>query len=218
MTKVLSDASCKSLSDALKTIRNRATECLQHSTLSSEWKRLAFVGVGWTRPSLEKAYRPIFCRVSNFHDERGHEKREASKEFRVALYVAKNTEPFLHSTLQSSSPDFGTPNERGLFRKNIRRSVTRTTGPAAFVRLLAIMIRQVSTRNQAVGKNLLAVSLPRASMGTPMMAVSGLETDMRSFIFIPEGQNEGISYGSNVACPRVGLTDFKVTEVREVDN
>lgn len=209
LTKVLSDPSCRSLSDAVNTIRTRATETFQEIPLSAERKRHTFVGIGWTRNSLEEPFRPIICAISNYEDEQGNISSRARDEFTNRIFILQESDTFdFLSTRQQLPANFKTELVR-----NVRRCVKRQCGPQPITRLLAVGIRKVAVDNKNVGDNLLAVSFPKSAIGSPdFLMVSGSPLiDVPSFLYIPAHQTDGIEYGPNVACKGWGMTEFRIT-------
>lgn len=59
LTRILADPKCQSLSDAVRTIKTRATESFQDVPWSKAQKRHAFVGIGWTNAAGKEVFQPI---------------------------------------------------------------------------------------------------------------------------------------------------------------
>ncbi|MCH7922708.1 MAG: hypothetical protein IH975_06720, partial [Nitrospinae bacterium] len=175
----------------------------------AEMKRHTFVGIGWTRNSLEEPFRPIICAISNYEDLQGNISSRARDEFTNSIFILQESDTFAFlSTGQQLPAHLATD-----LARNVRRCVKRQCGPQPITRLLAIGIRRVAVDNIKVGDNLLAVSFPKSAVGSPVfLMVSGPPLrDMPSFLYIPAHQTDGIEYGPNVACRGWGTTGFRIT-------
>jgi hypothetical protein len=176
------------------------------------------VGVGWTRTSPDAPFYPIVCRISNFHDELGAPLPQARTEFVSQIHIARGPrEDVLFATGQ-----VGRQLLTALTR-NLRRTVSRRLGPEPLTRLLAQGVRQAAKQNSTVGEGLLAVSLPKRAVEVQGdltgIAVSGTPLpDMITFLYVPSGEYEGVSYGPNYACAGSAMFDFEVREIGEQDN
>ena len=211
LTKILADPKCQSLSDAVRTIKARATESFQHVPWSKTQKRHAFVGIGWTNVAGKKIFQPIVCRISNFHDTKGTCLNEAQDQFAASIYILGEKDPFTLMSVGQFLP-IGEPTE---LRRLIRRGLAKRVGPQAITRFLVDVVRKAATANTAVGENLLAVSLPRspveraAASGDVAVLATVPNTAAMSFLYVQAGRTDGIQYGPNVVCGGAALTEVK---------
>ena len=211
LTKVLSAPECKSLSDAGRTIQLRATDSFRHIHLTGNLKRHAFVGVGWTRSSVNELFRPIVCEISNIDAQPGELSATVRQEFRMSYSILPESVPF---SFAATGQAF-TESESAELSRSLRRCAEQRTGPLPATRLVAAAIRKVAARNSAVGQNLLAVSIPRNAVGRPDLEAvfSPPSLDALSFVYLPKGVDDGIQYGPNVACGGGSFTNLQAGPV-----
>jgi hypothetical protein len=202
---------CTSIPDAVEAIRIKATNCFtKFKTPSVEWKRHAFVGIGWIQFAYFEPVMPAICLISNFHDKQLNELTIPLEEFNSVIAV-----------LDDSSPrDFivvaiGQPVDRKIARqlnRNLSSCIkhSSTVGPKSFLRYMVDAMRNVANSNEKVGRDLMAVSIPKQALtgsnyirmedGSPALVTlfSPPERSARTFLYIPEGQYKGIDYGPNL--------------------
>jgi hypothetical protein len=75
-----------SMKATLDFVKDEATRAFQ--AVPSDWRRHAFVGVGWSQS------RPILCVISNFMDVRGQQLPHAHNLFHIDTVALNPTDPF----------------------------------------------------------------------------------------------------------------------------
>ena len=227
LTQRLSELSTKSLSDAVIHVRDQATEAFQRLPNNASYtvitKRHAFVGIGWQEQE-DKTLLPIIVRISNFHDEQ------------TILSAAKDH--FEAYAEVYSSPGFGlcytganvTPEEWADVNRLINRCGKKGTGFNPVIRHFVSAIRKIAARDRTVGKNLLAVAMPKGAILADNPAVfspngfgvvTGLSEGPPPFppggpgpshsvtsLYLPNG-NQRLDYLVNIAYPGVAIEAVK---------
>lgn len=200
LTKVLADAKCVTLSDATAEIQTRATEAFRRIPLTSEQKRHAFVGVGWTKLSEEEPYHPFVCYISNYHDDEGKRTKRALEKFGLKYQI-------LFGLGQHTFLDIGASLSKEQYNRcfrTLRKATERKVTPQTIINILADTIRQVSRSQRTVGGELLAVVIPKASVETDSRykgsIFSQYSSNEASFMYMPSTSTKSIVYGPNMVC------------------
>ena len=155
LTKKLSELPTKLLSDAVVHVRDQATEAFQRLHYPADKKRHAFVGVGWQEQDDESVL-PIMVRISNFHGEQGEILPAARDTFSAYAEVYESPGFGLCSTGANINPA-----QWADLRRLVNRCAKKGTGPNPIIRHFAMTIRKIAAGNPTVGKNLLAVAMPK---------------------------------------------------------
>ncbi len=172
----------------------RATDEFKKSWISllpNNYRSHAFVYGAWvTLPTKE--IRPMISTVSNFHDRQGNRLSEPSLFFSHSFRVL---DPFVPCYLEATGQDV----EKHLITEaetQIRACVKKKTGPEPMARILRTLMREVSARNKAVGKNLLEMSLPIKAYSATDVSYSSLQHNRKTatFHYVPEDQDRGVIY------------------------
>ena len=199
-------ARAQSSPEALEIIKNEATAHFRGISQTPRQRRHAFVGVGWTRTAADGAIRPFFSRVSNFHDAQDQELPAASDEFTVRnVLLDASDPPRLDATGRQLTED-----ERLLLGAGLRYM----KDPTEIALALARTIRVVAGRDNAVGRGVLAVHIPRAAVENPdqrFMVVSG-GTAPEAFVtfapgsfYLAAGTQTALQHMPNVVCYGVAM-------------
>jgi hypothetical protein len=220
--QTISEMKEESLSATLDHVADRATEVFRGIRYPAAWKKLAFVGVGWTRSDVDAPFYPIICRVSNFHDAQVAGLAEARPQFTVRFSVFRPPgSPWGWLETGASL----TKAETVWLDRQLKRCAAKVTGPRPVVVLFAHLIRSVAARNTDVGKNLLAAVIAKGAAGLDTVFLStfggragfvmGKTGKDRSeamrpgramvFLDIPADRTDGVQYGPRVACPEYGV-------------
>jgi len=125
--------------------------------------------------------------ISNFHGPNGEPLAVANDEFTVGNLTLPENRVFLLCSVGQSV----TSERKKELSWGIRRCIEKGTGPTEILRLLITTMRETAEHNNAVGKNMLALSLPRESAGKPVMAYNGTADDkLNSFLCINEDSSD----------------------------
>jgi len=212
----------KSFNDIVETIRNKATECFKNIPWPQKIKRHAFVGAGWTRESKDAPLSPTIVLISNFQSK-GGVLDEAEDEFQIwnSPKFLKSDKHFLLVT--GSHP---TSTEEKEFRKkyihelnrNLKRCVAKKVSPQLLMVILVIAVRQFASRYEPVGKSLMAVCLPKASVerkDSRKFILSSLPTPgAPTFLYIPGDFYKGIHFAPIFVFPGTSMmTEFKIIPI-----
>ena len=183
--------------DWVEIIREKATEAFRKVNFPSSMKRHAFVAVGWISLDKDGPRFPTLVLVSNFHSPRGEVLGVTADEFSVSVTT-------LPQNMPCAIKSVGQPMAQSVvdkLGKNIMRCLKKGTGPTGILRLLVIAMRETAQSNPAVGKNMLALSLPRESAGKPVMAYDGTADDkLNSFLCINEDSSDFSMNPPHVKC------------------
>src|SRR5262249_21367073 len=98
----------------------------------------------------------------------------------------------------------------------IKKTMGRSISVDAAVRIIAKTIREVANRNVLVGKDLLASCFPLCAASSPlgMMVLAGAPRGhAATFLYLPEGSEDGISYGPHVVCAGAAVRDWTFTSI-----
>ena len=210
LSYLLGKYSGSSLKDAILGIKKEASaEFAKLTHYRSKVKRHAFVGVGWSCTSVEPLqFRPMMCRISNFHDDKGQVLASARNEFGFSYVIY---EPPKWGWLEVGTRMY--PVEIARLHRLLNAAARRGASAVDAVRLMVSTIRNVSARDKTVGKDLLAIMMPNTVAGADSVYVlTSSETGMfigdgiPSFkgpkiesVFLPDGET-GMTYAPNLAC------------------
>jgi hypothetical protein len=168
LTEQLVTLSSKDPDVVLKHIADRATEAVRKIPYPTRKKFHAFVGIGWTtEPS--KPCRPLICEVTNFRSPDPEAKMLTEAQDRFV--VCQSEFP------ADSAGVLATGAELSAAASNHIKRLTRACGdrqlanPATYLRIMVETIRLAADGNRKVGKDLLAVFLPRETAASgPMVS------------------------------------------------
>jgi hypothetical protein len=180
------------------------------SKLSKSYKRHAFVCGAWvTLPTNQ--VRPMIMRVSNFHDRKGNKLSEPSYIFSRSIRIL---DPFVPVYLEVTGQDQAIDDDLKKETENqIRACVKKGTSPEPIARILRILMRKVATKNTAVGKNLLEMSLPIKAYSANEMSYSSFQhnRETATFHYVPENTNTGIMYSPLMLSSAMQMLGMTVT-------
>jgi len=177
------------LEAGLKSLVARASEAFRSIPLPAQYKRHAFVGVGFCRPTQDSDLRACQVTVSNFLSAEGQWLSEARPSFEIEGILRRDDRPFtLCRSVGARVPEEIFHN----LEKNIRACLSHKTGPLEVMRLMAETVHRLADSEPAVGKALLLIFVPRQAVEsqpilfiTPI-APSGLDRwDTPKFLHIP---------------------------------
>lgn len=206
ITKVLADAACRSGSDAIYTIRDKATEAFAKMSFTAAEKRHAFVVAGWTRSDQNDPLRPMICSVSNFHDNDERPLPEAT-DFRVRVYILNESDAL---ALLSTGQDIPTERRISLMR-TLRKCIKKKVGPRTLLNIVITEFDHLAASNDAIGRNFLVSVLPKQAVeaaGDSFTVVAGFTPNSPSFLYYSE-KGDGIIYGPNFICDGTAMTNFE---------
>ncbi len=174
-------------------IAKRATEVVYHLNTTPELSRLAFVGVGWSKPPGKDELYPVYTIISNAHDEHGQWLATAQSQFSVLHFSPPNDMPVM---LVSD----GQPLNREYRKRVVRllgKCVEKGIGPNTIARILVATVRSVASTNSRVGRNLLVNSIPKASVSIGRLSLFGHSPtpNTMTFAYVPENTSVKIQYG-----------------------
>lgn len=160
LTNLLAELSHLSISNAMQSLAEKATERFRRIPFYKEHKRLSIVGTGYVIPQGEAQFVPMTCLITNCQDQQGVLLPKAQDTFRVYARTLPQTE--LHNLLFSTA---GQPvTEQDQLRRLLKNCAAHRVGPVPFAELLAREMRAVAERNPMVGHGMLIVSLPRQAV------------------------------------------------------
>jgi hypothetical protein len=157
------------LQDIVNRVATESTSMFRSLQISKDLKHHAFLGTGWARFARDAATDSAFLMtISNALDDQWQWKREPDDEFSIRGAVVGPDNPFLFKVVGQSL----TSEEEISVRRRLASCVSHDAGPSAYIRVMADTAWRVASRNQAVGKNLMAVSIPfRALAGSGTLVV-----------------------------------------------
>jgi hypothetical protein len=210
-------ALAESLNDTAHLLQRKAAEEFRRIRHSSVLKRHAFVGVGWGKPSENSPITPVRVTISNALDKNDNWLPEAKDEFEI------NAFPLEEKTTFALCRPIGARVPKQQFdelRRNISLCVKHEVGPLEHVRLLAEAIRRVAISDPRVGKNLIAMILPKSAAFKPEIffftPIHPSGTRMISdpmFLHISDDTNKLEWYAPNFVCEgntiRASLSDSR---------
>lgn len=197
-------ALAESLNDTAHLLRRKATEEFRRIRRPSAFKRHAFVGVGWGKPSEDSPIIPVRVTISNALDKNDNWLPEAKDEFEI------NAFPLEEKTAFALCRPIGARVRKTQFdelRRNISLCVKHEVGSLQHVRLLAEAIRRVAIYNRGVGRNLIAMILPKSAafkpeifFFTPIHPSGALVIDNPMFFRISDDTDKLEWYAPNFVC------------------
>lgn len=189
----------------LEHVAERATKTFASLPVSPIQKRHAFLLSGWEPSGDSGSHRPFMAVISNALDEApsvSHPNRinwswlaSAEPEFRVQIRPLPLDQPFLWACVGQR---LGEPVAQQL-DLHAAKCVRQSAGPSALIRVLAEAIRVSAANNTAIGRNLMAVSVPRKALtGGQSMLIPLTEVvrdDEVTAVYLPEREDRTIRYG-----------------------
>ena len=197
--------------ELLNSIAEQCTQAINRIDISKQYKRLAFVGIGWAYTNVKEKTEllPIYIIISNFHDKRGNWSNEIHERFSslvITPHKSSNIEVFCAGQLISDDRIMK-------LKRNLRKCIKSNREPSAMGILLIQAVRDVSKVNKLVGQDLMITTLPKQSIKrNSLLAVSSKPSkDEITFLYIPKGKFEGVSYGPNFVAPNSwAFTNFEI--------
>ena len=201
----------ESFEQTARVIVERATEAFRNINLPSVNKRHAFVGVGWLSNKKGGPVVPTFVSISNFQGPDGEHLSSAGDKFTAYGWNLPDNKSFLVFPVGQPIP---TPQFEAL-QKSIKTAVKRKKGPTAILGCLVAAMRETAQNNDKVGKNFLALCLPKAAAGKQGIANPFVERKIQheenTFLYFPFDAVDGVLYGPS--CKFAGWK-MKQPEVR----
>lgn len=202
LMRVLGNGPQSPLSEVNGRVESAATTAMASVPLEPQHKRQAFAAAGWAHRAAFGLQPLAFC-TSNFQDKSGHWSPLASRTFSTRYTGLRPTATFQIAEAGQRLH----PPELSDLKAKLRRQIR--AGPAAAIMLLAQAIRTVASRNQMVGKKLMAVSLPKCAIGvdfaltgplTPQPESLDFLRDKPSALYLPSDAGEVVTYSPNYVC------------------
>ena len=198
--------------DVIESLRVAAERAMITSRHPPPQRRLALVGVGWTKSGPTS--RPEYVITSNFTTRTGWG-ANATPDFRVRRTPVKLRRGFA-VFWAGASPKRA---DRKVFAKQLERCLSEDGSPASVLKLLVRFARAIAQNNlRTVGMSMLAGVLPRGASGLEFnWQLSGDPMDFSRplFVLFPERGQEPRWRGANVACG--GLAMMHLQPVFEGD-
>lgn len=202
LADVLASVGAKPLPEALKLLRERATEQFLRLDVKSRWKRHAFVGIGWSRLMPMNILRPAMFRVSNYHTSDGSRLPEAEDIFRVYLNVLGPRCPFMWGAIGQPISTSLTVAATRLFRRAGRSRISANI----VWRVVSSVMSYTARQNVAVGRGLLAICLPLASVGpsqtfqmiAPLNGLARFDNTVASFLDVLARPDKFVLHGPTI--------------------
>jgi len=202
LLKSVSPQGTISLNDVIESVRIKATKDFKQEVAKN--KRLTIIGIGWVQLLETKDTKPAICWISNYLDDAGNELPEPYEEFKSNLLIFNQLpNGFIVVAIgQQVNPD-----KASSLKHNIARCLRhKDIGPEPISRLLIEVIRDVAKYNITVGRSVLVACIPKESLRSsriPMpdgsigyiVSSSKPRKSDRTFLYIPEGQDQGVEYG-----------------------
>lgn len=168
-----------------------------------------FVGVGWARfPPDPSTFEPYIACVSNCRADDGRPSRVRSK-FRIYVTRTSQNHPVLAHTAGQPIAE-----AEGMLLAALDRYVSLGRNVEVLAESLVTVLREVAERNRLVGAGCMLTCLPRSAIetrsgGELLMLAGGPMTDVSTFLSIPAGEFQGVSYGPISACGGSILSGFE---------
>lgn len=197
----ISPASAQRISEA---IAKAASEEFRKLKIKKTSRRHAFLISGWAKFHKPDApFSSFVSSISNALDDSWQWLQEPEDIFRIRT-VPLERRAFLLASV-------GRPLERGVRNRlirQIRAYSRRDRGPEAYIQLLATAIRETANSDPYVGRNLMAVSLPRAALenesGLCIPLTFPMPRDEPISLYLPH-KAEPISYAPNYTCGGIAM-------------
>jgi hypothetical protein len=188
----------------------RATSEFRNFILAKSLKRHAFLISGWARFHQRDApLEPFSVAISNALNQTWQWLAEAKESF---SYFGKrlDTDPFRLDSVGQHLPN---RIHKQLVRR-IRTYINRERGPEAYIQLLASAIRDTSSVNPLVGRNLMAIALPLPALSSNQGLTIPLKFPVSSkqpvALYLPSSSTEPVLYGPNYTCNGLDITGIWV--------
>lgn len=183
-----------------KAIAKSATKDFRKILLPSDKKTHTFLVSGWAKFSTQDTrLTPFNSFISNTLDDRGEWTSQARDTF-VILTIHLADLPF---ELQM----VGRPVKPKLLNdltRQIRNYVERERGSEGYIQMLASAIRTMSKSDPLIGRNLMAVSLPRVALeqniGVAIPLALPLPRDAVTALYLPESGDGSVLYAPHYTC------------------
>ena len=176
-------------SNFISVIKERAETAFKKSGLPKNfqhYKRHAFVGIGWMKSPYDGTLCcPSMVLISNCINSKG-QFVSLTDTFDVFISHLPSNEKLRIIPVGQDIPRVVLKT----IKKKIGRYITQKESPREILKLLVVAMREVAKRNQMVGKNLLAVGMPKSAVGnaslvTPLKGISDYVEDLNTFMYFP---------------------------------
>lgn len=209
LTETLSKLTHERLDDKLETLAKMLRATVASCTdVPSNTRRIAILGIGFAREPAHESLRPFFCLLSNFHGENWRPQSSPFDQIRLLCRpLAENDSLEFESVGQKMPPD----DEQTLLRQMSRLSDTERLNGRTMIPILAHAIREVARNNNAVGRHLLAVAIPRNSVrpGQFLLTSGTGNEDNPTSLYLPDGNSIGEHYA-----PAITVGGLQISDVR----
>ncbi len=202
LADVLASVGAKPLAQALNLLREQATEHFLRLDVKSQWKRHAFVGIGWSRLMPMNILRPAIFRVSNYHTPDGRSLPEAEDVFRVHLNLLGPRCPFMWGAIGQRIDESLAVTATRLFRRAGRSRISANIVWRVVLSVMSYMARH----NVAVGRGLLGICIPLASVSpsqtfqliAPLGGAARFDNTVPSFLDVLARSDKFVLHGPTI--------------------
>jgi len=187
----------------IKVVQEKSTEAFRNLPIPGnriDYKRHAFVGIGWLRAKPDGPLIPALVIISNYYNNKGEILNYVDDEFNVFSLGLFNNRKFDIFSVGQQIPD----TELNILYRNVKTCIDRNTGPKTILRHIINTMRKVAKNNKMVGENLLVLGMPKAAAGNPGMVFPFVEDKVNTFFYLPANSQDLVAYGPSIKCQ--GLT------------
>jgi hypothetical protein len=197
----------------INAIAEGASEVFRKIRLPAPTKRHAFLVSGWAKfvDSKDETNAPLgsfACAISNSLTPAWTWETEAKDNFQIRWIPLKNR-PFQICSVGQPIPS----KIAKIMVDRIRAYNLIERGPDPYIKIVARAILDTAASNDSVGRNLMAISLPRAALerrGGLVVPLSGkVPTSEPVALYLPENASP-ITYGPNFTCDGSAFGDIRV--------
>jgi tetratricopeptide (TPR) repeat protein len=173
------------------------------------WKRHAFVGIGWIRVQKAGPLHPALVLISNFHSENGKQLSSVNESFSVfSMRLPDQESLFIYPVGQPIDKEI-----LNRLHRNIRKRLKKRADYKEIMKVLIGEVRGIAEKSKGkIGKNLMAVGMPKAAAGSglvsPIRGIADYVESMNIFLYFPNDRSDGMIYSPHVKCGRITQADL----------
>jgi len=218
LAQTLSVPARNNLGQVCKHVTEQATRAAlrPEATRLKWWKRkLAFMGVGFTRSSPVAPWLPIAILISNFH---GSDWQECDYRYDFSFYYKIHDSPSNNWGWGRIGASIG--NDYHRVEKFLQTCRRRNAGPGAFATVFRHAIISVADLNKAVGQDVLVAAIPcPTAVGLYPFPITGNGTfDTALFHDWPATRTRGVLTSPLFAYPGVVAGPLQMVPTRQPES
>lgn len=209
LANMLRSKQIKLLSDVPESIQTESTACFKKLKFNPQYKRHAFVGIGWVSHMGKIKLQPIVSVVSNYLDDRNRPLTNTRVEFKRTTFIIP---PNKFSILLVNGVEPGKSLVAALRRK-LEKCAKKQLDPLVPASLMVQFAREVAKKDNRVGSGLMVTTLPhpdRSPLKGTLAIYTAPQPNFVTYYYISSGNSELVRYAPNFVCHGVSMSEITI--------